>query len=327
MALFEFESLKAPKVIIPPDVKTIGFVDRNLSFDVDTLSSYYVMNELTIKDTINHDKVRAINCYLGLSENLSNYYALDSISFTRLPNQHLSGARRYDPISWERVDSICQSTASDILICLEDIQIFNEYEIIKGEENWGITDIKYFVVWRIYDPLLQKFHDERMISDSLYTEVSSYSYAKLIEEQMPTRQEINIEVAYEVGRNYANLISPAWDSFTRKYFVAGHQDFSLAHYYLNNDSLDKAIEIWEKHADAENKKLAGRASYNLAMAYELKEDFQQAGHWIRKAIHKYKEIEKVPSEIKHVKEYYNELTLRTQNNYLLDKFFGKDEKQ
>jgi tetratricopeptide (TPR) repeat protein len=280
---------------------------------------------LKVKDTVNHDDVRALNAYLGLSENLSNYYALDSVSYTRLPLTYLEGARRYDPIPWERVDSICESTGSDILVCMEDLQIFNEYETYKGEENWGVTDIKYFVVWRIYDPLHQKFHDERVITDSLYTEISSLSYAKLLEEKMPTRQEINGEVAYEVGRNYANLISPTWKSFTRKYFVAGHQEFSLAHYYLNNDDVDRAIEIWERHAGSEDKKLAGRSSFNLALAYELKEDFKKASHWIRKSIKTYRAMDKQPAEYKYIKEYYKELTLRTQNNYLLDKFFGKEK--
>ena len=325
MALYNFEGLKAPKVIIPPDVKTIGFVDRNLSFDADSLSKNYKANNLTLKDSANYSEIRAINCHLGLSENLSTYFQLDSISYVRLPESYLEGDRRYDPMSWERVDSICESTGSDILICLEDLQVFNEYETIQGEENWGITDVKYFAIWRIYDPLLKKFHDERMIADSLFSEVSSYSYTKLIEERIPKRSEINAEIAYEVGRNYANLISPSWNSFTRKYFIAGHQDFSLASYYLNNDSVDQAIEMWKKHVESDDKKLAGRASYNLALAYELKEEFKEASHWVRKAIKNYRELEKTPKEFKYIEEYYKELTLRTQNNYLLDKFFGKEK--
>ncbi|WP_282125129.1 DUF6340 family protein [Marinifilum flexuosum] len=325
MALYDFEGLKAPKVIIPPDVKTIGFVDRNLSFDLDTLSKYYEVNNLTLKDSVDYSEIRAINCHLGLNENLSAYFELDSVSYTRLPENHVVGDRHYDPMSWDRVDSICESNGSDILICLEDLQISNEYEIIEGEENWGITDVKYFAVWRIYDPLSQKFHDVRMIADSLFTETSSYSYTKLIEEKMPKRAEINAEVAYDVGRDYADLISPSWISFTRKYFIAGHQDFSFASYYLNNDSVDQAIEMWKKHVDSDDKKLAGRACYNMALAYELKEEYQEASSWVRRAIKKYREIDKEPKEFKYVKEYYKELIGRTQNNYLLDKFFGKEK--
>lgn len=322
VALFEFESLEAPKVVLPPDIKTIGFVDRNLNFEVDTVSEYYLTNSVVLKDTNNYDEIRSINCHLGLSENLSYLYSIDSISFTRLPKKRLSGDRVYPPISWQLVDSICELTRSDILICLEDIQIFNEYEIISGDENWGVTDIKYFVVWRIYDPLLQKFHDERVISDSLYTEVNSNSYTKLVEEKIPNREEINAEISYEIGRNYANLISPVWKKFIRNYFITGHSDFTLANYYFNNDGIDQAIEIWKKHTESENKKLAGRASYNLALAYELKEDFKEANHWMRKSISIYRSMDKIPSEFKYAKDYFKNLTMRTQNNYLLDKFFG-----
>lgn len=325
MALYNFEGLKAPQVIIPPDVKTIGFVDRNLSFDSDTLSDYYKLNLITYKDTASYDEIRALNCHLGFSENISEYFSLDSVSYIRLPEQHISGERKYDPVSWEQIDSICNETGSDILVCLEDLQIFNEFETILGEESWGITDVKYFVVWRIYDPLLKKYHDTRIIADSLYTEVSAYSYDRLMKEKMPSRQKINADVSYEIGRNYADLISPQWVSFTRKYFIAGHQDFSLASYYLNNNSIDQAMEVWKKHVESDDKKLAGRASYNLALAYELKEEFQEASHWARRAIKKYQELEKEPKEFKFIKEYYKELISRMQNDYLLDKFFGKEK--
>ncbi|WP_321308495.1 DUF6340 family protein [Marinifilum fragile] len=325
MALYNFEGLKAPQIIIPPDVKTIGFVNRNLSFDIDTISEYYELNKILYKDTVNYDEVRAMNSYYGLSENLSEYFSLDTVSYTRLPEQHISGERKYDPISWEKIDSICNETGSDILVCLEDLQIFNEFETIQGEVFWGIIDVKYFVVWRIYDPLLKKYHDTRIIADSLYTEESAYSYDRLMKEKMPSRQKINADVSYEIGRNYADLISPQWISFTRKYFISGHQDFSLASYYLNNNSIDQAMEVWKKHVESDDKKLAGRASYNLALAYELKEEFQEASHWARRAIKKYQELEKEPKEFKFIKEYYKELISRTQNDYLLDKFFGKEK--
>lgn len=327
MALYEFESLDAPKVIIPPDVKTIGFVDRNLSFSIDTLSNYYKMNSLVIKDTNNYDKIRGINSYLGFSENVSGYYSLDSVAFTHLPNKYINGARDYTPMPWTQVDSICESTGSDILVSLEDLQIYNQYETFNnnGEEYWGITDIKFYVVWRIYDPLLKKFHDERAATDSLYSEVESFSYDKLIQEKLPTREEINAEVAYEVGKRYADLISPEWNTYLRKFFVAGHQDFTLAHYYLMNDDLNQAISLWERHTESENIKLAGRACHNLVMAYELQGDYRNANNWMKKAIATYRSMDKAPSEFKYVKEYFKELTLRTQNNYLLDKFFGIDE--
>ena len=322
-ALFQFESLKAPKIIIPPDVKTFGFVDRNTSFDIDSVSNYYKMNDIITIDSSNYDSIRSLNCYLGLRENLSEYLGADSIPFIKLPHKHFTGDRVYKPMEWTQVDSICESTGSDVLVCLEDILIFNEYKIISEEENWGITDIKYYSVWRIYDPLLQKLHDERILMDSLYSEVSSSSYQRLVEEKLPSRKEISAEVAYEIGRKYANLISPQWTNITREYFIGGDQDFILARYYLENDNLEQSIAIWEKLVESNDLKISARAAYNLAMAYELKNDFEQANHWMRKSVTQYRKMKKEPSEFKKVKKYFKQLTQRTQNNFLLDKFFGE----
>jgi len=323
-ALYQFEGLRAPDIIIPPDVKTYGFVDRNTSFDIDTLNQYFKLNTLSFLDSINYDSIKALNCHSGLSENLSEYLAVDTIPFVQLPSKYILGNRNYDPMPWEQVDSICELTGSDVLICLEDIQIFNKYDVIEEEEYWGLTDINYYSIWRIYDPLVKKYHDERIITDSLYTEVNSTSHQKLVEEKLPKRLELMSEVSYEIGKQYAELISPAWKNMPRKYFVAGDKDFGLARYYLENDNLDQSMLLWEKLSKSEKVKIAGRAAYNMAMGYELKEEFSKANHWMRKSINFYRKLEKKPSEYKIVKEYYKLLTERTQNNYRLDKFFGEE---
>jgi len=322
-ALYQFEALRAPDIIIPPDVKTYGFVDRNTNFDIDTLGQYFKLNTLNYFDSTNYDSIKAENCHLGLSENLSEYLEVDTIPFIQLPPKYIVGDRNFEPMSWAQVDSVCELTGSDVLICLEDIQIFNKYEVLEEEEYWGITDINYYSIWRIYDPLVKKYHDERIITDSLFTEVNSTSHKTLVEEKLPRRITLMSEVSYEIGRQYAELISPTWNTISRKYFSAGDKDFGLARYYLENDDLEQSMLLWEKLSKSEKVKIAGRAAYNMAMGYELKEEFSKANHWMRKSINFYRKFEKKPSEYKIVKEYYKLLTERTQNNYRLDKFFGE----
>ncbi|PKQ61597.1 hypothetical protein BZG02_15535 [Labilibaculum filiforme] len=321
--MYSFQGLSAPEVVIPADVKTICFVDRNTSFKLDTVSQYYLLNNTVLKDTTDYTASTASNCYLGFIENLSEYLLMDSIPFIRLDKKEMPGKRRYDPMKWEQVDSICASNGSDILICLEDIQLYNKYTIIEDVLHYGITDVNYFAVWRIYDPLNKTHLNEKMQIDSLFTEVSASSYNQLLIDKLPKRGEIFKDVSYQIGNQYADLLAPKWIDISRKYFASGDDRLAISKYYINQEDWETPISLWTEISNEDDNKLAGRACFNLAVAYELKGDFDQANHWIRKSIFHYKKLKSLPSEFKLVEKYTLQLLERTKNNKMLNLFFGE----
>ncbi|PKQ66913.1 hypothetical protein BZG01_08915 [Labilibaculum manganireducens] len=323
LSLYSFQGLNAPKILIPADVKTIGFVDRNTSFKIDTVSQYYLINSTLLTDTTDYSTDISTNCYLGFTENLSEYLAMDSIPFIQLDKKEISGDRDYTPMKWELVDSICESNGSDILICLEDVQLYNKYTVFEDILNYGITDANYFAVWRIYDPLKQTYLDEQIVIDSLFSEVTSPSYNRLIEEKLPKRKDLFKDVSYEIGNQYADMLAPKWIDITRKYFASGDDRLAISKYYIDQGDWETPISLWTEISDEKDDKLAGRASYNLAVAYEIKEDYVQANRWIRKSIFHYKTLKSLPSEFKLVTAYTLELLERTKNKEKLDLFFGE----
>ncbi len=327
---YSYESLKAPEIILPPDVKTIGFLDRNSHFDSDTTSQYFLYNGTTQKDSNNYDSVKVVNCHIGLNDNVSGILTDENIAFIQLQPKYLPGKRSLTPLSWQKADSICAKNNTDILICLENIQIFNQYDIfyesIEDEDDIyvGTSLIKYAAAWRIYDPFLRKYLDERVIIDSLYTTSEAYSKKALLK-KIPSRQLLSADIAYEIGGDYAKRISPVWQNITRQYFVAGHRDFSVATYYMENKNLDKAMTVWQKIVSENKGKIAARAAFNLAFGYEIKEDYKQALHWIRKSAALYRELKKSPSELSIIKDYLKKLQQQAENHYRLNNFFGKNE--
>ncbi len=325
---YSFESLKAPEIILPADIKTIGFLDRNSHFDSDTLSQYFLYNNKTQKDTNVYDSLKTANCYIGFNDNTANSVTEQAIPLIQLPRRNLPGKRTNTPISWETANSICEKNGIDVLVCLEDMQIFNQYETFSEEtEDGGIyignTLIKYTVTWRIYDPLLKKYYHEQIITDSLYTANEAYS-KKLLIKKMPHRKSIFTDIAYEIGSDYAKRISPVWQNITRRYFAAGSRDFSVANYYMQNNNLDKAMAVWQKIENENNGKIAARAAFNLAFGYEIKGDYKQALHWIRQSAALYRKLKKEPSELSIVKDYLKKLQQQTENHYRLNNFFGKN---
>ena len=51
----------------------------------------------------------------------------------------------------------------------------------------------------------------------------------------------------------------------------------------------EAIEIWEEVLESANTKTAGRACLNIAVAYEVLEDTDQALEWAKRSYEEYKD--------------------------------------
>jgi len=325
IAIYNYEGMVAPKVIIPSDVKTMAFVDRNLRYMQDTVGMYYMDYYKINKDTVIYDDMMAEQVYQGFDHSKSELLAIDTLPFYSLDKVDLKGRRLYQPLQWSTVDSLCSINNSDILISLEDIQIYTKYSTMEIEYGqMAFVDINYFAVWRIYDPLLKKYIDERVIADSLFLEEQGGSFRALRKIENIKRKKIIKDIAYYVGEQYAQYLSPSWQKMERKYFVSGSSEFDVANYYVQKDDFDSAILIWEKLTRSDDLKIAARACFNMAFAMELQGKFKQAEAWLNQSQEHYKRLSKPAVEYKYLQDYKKELTSRFQNNYRLEKFFGKE---
>jgi hypothetical protein len=321
----QFQALEAPKVILPFDVSRIAFVDRNLHFPVDSVEQYYTVTGITLKDSIDHTKDMPLNCYQGFVGNLSEFWSQDSIPYISLPRKMMPDTtRHFTPLSWEIVTSICRLNQVDVLVVLEDVKAFTKHEIVEGDSFWAINEINYFGRWRIYDPLHQKFYDNRLITDSLFSEVSAVSFNKLVNEKLPSREEMMNDAAYKLGKDYVDLISPRWIDVSRDYFVSGNKRLSTALYFVNKNEFDTAINMWRSITKENDMKLAGRAAYNLAVVHEMKGELKNARSWIRKAIYFYKKMKNRPDEYKEIEAYALVLNSRWVNGKKIERFFGEE---
>ncbi|MDE5423595.1 tetratricopeptide repeat protein [Ancylomarina sp. DW003] len=321
----QFQTLEAPEIVLPSDVNNLAFVDRNLSFPADSIAQYYFVTGVSIKDSIDHTQNMSLNCYQGFTENISEFWPQDSIPFVRLPHKMMPDTiRHFTPLSWNVVDSLCKETKSDVLVVLEDIQAFNKQNMEEGDVYWAFTEIQYYGIWRIYDPLYQKIYDDRILVDSLFLETSDSNVEKLVNEKLPKREELLNDASYELGRSYVDLISPKWTDVKRSYFVSGDKRLSTALYFMNKNEFDTAINMWKSITQEKNMKLAGRAAYNLAVVHEMKGELKEARSWIRKAIYFYKKIKNIPDEYKEIEAYALALNSRWVNGKKIKQFFGEE---
>lgn len=319
------KTLDAPVIIINPNIKRIALLNRNAISKKDTVSNYYSINTIIVKDSINHDSVFNKNLYLGFSSNLSDLLASDSIVYINgKVDSSYYNIEDVPYLKWENVDKICLDNNVDFLVSKESSMNYMQYEIETVEGGY-IADmsIKHFILWRFYDQKLRE-KSEYLKIDSLFVSGFSSNYDKLISKELPSRSQINSDIGYISGEDCAKTISPSIRDVIRKYYITGDKRMKAANYFVSQSNWDTAIELWLSILEENKSKESNRACYNLALAYEYKGDIDMAISYIRKSIYFAKQDSKLIKELKSAQFYTLILQERKINDKKLKLFFGEE---
>lgn len=100
----------------------------------------------------------------------------------------------------------------------------------------------------------------------------------------PQEEDASINyLAYKLVENLCYDITPHWKWISRTYYKFGHPDLTEAHQMVEEENFTEAIILWKELTKSKNKKLSGKACYNMAIASEIKGRFDVAKMWLNKA--------------------------------------------
>ena len=94
-------------------------------------------------------------------------------------------------------------------------------------------------------------------------------------------------------------------------YTKGNSQLEHAARYARQGNWTEAAEIWETQVNDPDKKIAGYAAYNLALAYEMKGELQDALKWVEKSYFDFGN--------KRAKNYINTIKGRMAAEQRLDK--------
>jgi len=96
----------------------------------------------------------------------------------------------------------------------------------------------------------------------------------------------------------------------RDYFVKGTDNFKIAKRKAQTGKWDEAGNLWEREVSNPDAKIAGRASYNMAIISEINGSVDEALGWAQKAWEDY--------GIRPALKYVRILENRKRNNEILE---------
>jgi hypothetical protein len=285
-------------VTLPVYIKKVGVINRSMS--TDESKPIDVVDKVLSLEGKNLDKDGAIESIKGLTDELLNNNrfteakALNDIDF-RTSRLNLFPP----PLTWEIVDKICKETNTDALFSLErfdtdtkinyssrKVDIKTPLGSIPGVEHQADMETLVKTGWRIYDPAGKAILDEYIYTESINFTGKGINPLLAASALIGRKDAVN-KVGNRAGHGYALRIIPYRIRVTREYYVKGTNNFKIARRKAQVGKWDEAGVLWEKETGNSKMKIAGRASYNMAIISELNGNLDGALKWAQKAYEDY----------------------------------------
>jgi hypothetical protein len=310
---YPIDIYKPGEVAVPPNVENVALVYRNFKYKGDTLQHYYkVDNRLkkAKKDPGNLDSLLANYCLKELASNFKSKNTFDRIHiFPGVFKAH--SGKKLPALDFRLVNKISQTTETDLVISLETFSyFFSEYS--QQNNSPKSREVITASVWAVYDPLAKKILERKTMIDTLFWNGYNEEGKVLKKSNMPPRP-MALKIASQLsGENYSKRFFASWQTVNRIYSVPPLPDFEQAAKFVDAGKWDDAIEIWKRYATEDNGKMAINARYNLALAYEMKDDILTSWKWLN-AAEKLATDYKSKEDIKMILQYKKILAKRKKD--------------
>ncbi|MCB0643175.1 MAG: hypothetical protein KDC44_16115 [Phaeodactylibacter sp.] len=290
------EVLQPAQMKLPEHIKTMATIDRSKPSSGFTTA----LEGLFTGEGIGQDRRGREQALTGLNSALSQTPRLElKPTYIELEGSR-GGINMAPPLPWSEILAICESYGTDAVLAIEsydsDVSVrTNRYEE-KYKDKDGKERLRYGwnadananvkIGWRLYDPKNQVILDEHttFASGSFSGDGSSERSAL---NDLPDMAYVVFDMSRDAGHQYGMRVAPVWVSIQRAYFTKGKKpykaDMQTAARYTQSGQWALAAEIWQQLVVSADRKTAGRAAYNLAVASEREDQLQRALEWADQA--------------------------------------------
>ncbi|MCL1822025.1 MAG: DUF6340 family protein [Prolixibacteraceae bacterium] len=281
-----------PQEEIPENIQSLTLINRAVNplfrnHQIDSLQNVFFKRRFAL-DTMILDTEVADTTLTAMGNLLfesgrfdifiPNKRTIYSTSETRLPTS----------LSPEVIDSLTKAFNTDAVLSLDYLNTkVNTYyrNTLKRDPYAGEyyvyyanMEIAYEVMIRIYSPDNNKVIKTMTHLDTLFWEDYDYELRRLFD-RFPKVKQAMIESGIHAALELSERISPVWRQENRVFFAKGHPMLVQATALIENSDWDGAMEMWRKVAETGNKSAKSKAEFNLALGYEMAEDFGTAIDW------------------------------------------------
>jgi Family of unknown function (DUF6340) len=292
---YGYVSLKyptAPYAILPDNIHNIAIVNRSLTKKENNRP---IIDAILTGEVAGSDKVASDEAIKGVFDRINGWRHISIIipAHTRL---YGTGTRETPEIlDWKVVKSICDSSNADALLVLENFDSNSGIvtDNINNQVNAVLNgsapprpalQVRMNVIsfWRLYDPSTQKIIDE--FKSTNYINYDGGALAIPPPEALP-------QTAYAAGEQYIQRFLPGYYYVKRELYKRGKG--SAKHEFLKGFRRSEvadwqgASEVWLELTKSSNRRNAGKACLDMAVACEVLGKTNDAFEWAKKSYEDY----------------------------------------
>lgn len=210
-----------------------------------------------------------------------------------------------DPLSWNDIENLCKKHGADAVVAIElfdtDFVITDGKRMVKktvernGEKQQvevpeffaeGIGNVT--MGFRVYDPGGRNIIDQQLFTQTNTWEATGSSIKDAVA-HLIARQEATKFVSNRAAADYAFKIAPMPIRITRDFYAKKKRvpEMGTGTRMADVNDWQGAMSAWKEAIPYARHKDAGKLCYNVAIAYEVLGDLEEAQNWASKAYVEY----------------------------------------
>lgn len=286
--------LKPADITLPSEIEKFTLVNRTKPNKKN--QAWNIIEGALTGEGIFADREGAEHCLAGLMQIMQRTprYTINqaSIEFKG------SGTEAFaTPLTWAEVEKLCKQYNSEALIVLEafdsDSRLTQDSKQVKIKDKEGLpaTVTEFYsharmevkTGWRIYYPKDKSIVDQFRFSDFLTFDAKGTTPENATA-ALPNKRECIKKTGFQAGTTYGFRISPQWITVSRQFYTRGSDYMKTAGKKARKIGDWKgAMAIWKKESENANRKIAWKASYNMAVGCEREGNLEAALEWAKRA--------------------------------------------
>lgn len=302
--------LKPAQFTVPVDVKNVVVVDNayRLGDSVEVMvnkkkGQYLKLNSDTVATVV----------LKQFSQSLTERRFFDTVCVYPKPLTQLVAPGMTKPLNYNELRSIQRTCNADAAIVLQGYLLnpginFN----LMGDESQYyqvVQSVSSVFLWVLVDLRTDSVLDTYKQTDELHwtAYTGKYEYPVL---GLPTFKESFVSAADMLGFAYADYLTPNWENVERFFYSSSSGYYGEAESFARKYQWERASKIWFGLYQVAKKSSKARLAHNIAFAYEMMGQFEEAAQWAHESITNYNKLSDWYAFEKDREEKYFEILVK-----------------
>lgn len=288
----QIEVQRPATISVDPKIKSLALLNHSIPGKAGLIEGTLTLETPKQDKELSNECIRGIDELLRTSARFQVKRCDSSMMASKSTSIDFGGA-----MNWDQVDSICKKYETDAVLSLEffdtDFSVINPaataVSTVQNVLNGNNAEIEVTgkatarAGFRLYYPATKTIiYEERYKQDKTWVQRSTNpveAIARLIK-----RNDAIIAVSYYSGQSFAHDLVPLYFWEKRMMYIGKKGGMKIGARQALTRDWEGALKTWKEEYESNPKsKIKARAAYNIALAYEVLNDLQNAKLWVQKS--------------------------------------------